>query len=212
MEFNANNPGVAGEFARMLSSADIKRGLTRKLRRICSRGPRPATVFVVDTSLITPCLWAVSQDTADAISIYLQVVQEQLFDNLRGKCATVDALMALGVARKASEFWRLSRREYRAEWEGLFFTPDTLEALIEQVGAKEVTHYLAFYSEMLYSRTKDLRARIMADWNMFGHANVPEADFASGITEITNAQHCLWEDVKDTYLRSKEAWLTKKKG
>ena len=82
MEFNAYNSGVAGEFARMIQHADIQRGLTRKLRRFCTNGGRPDTVFFVEPRLIAPCLHAASESTHNAILAYLLVAQEQLYDCL----------------------------------------------------------------------------------------------------------------------------------
>lgn len=212
MEFNAYNSAVAGEFARMIQHAGIQRGLTRKLRRFCTNGARPATVFFVEPQLIAPCLHATGEDTHNAILAYLLVAQEQLCDNLSDECATVKAMVELKCFRPAPNFWTMSRRRYFAFWEGLLFTPDTLDALIEKVGAKEVAHYLAFYSECLYLRLDDLRRNAMATWSMSGEAPTSQVDFATNIYALANTQHLLWEDVKDTYLQSKKAWLEQPKG
>lgn len=212
MEFNAYNPAVAGEFARMIQQGDAQRGLTRKFRRACTNGARPATVFVVEPQLIAPCLHAASESTHNAISIYLLVAQEQLYDNLSDECATIKALVELKCFRPASNFWKMSRRQHFAFWEGLMFTPDTLEALIQKVGVKEVAHYLAFYAENLYERLDELNKNVTATWSMSGEAPTNQVDFATNILALADTHHLLWEDAKDTYLRSKESWLAKTKG
>lgn len=212
MEFNAISPFVSGDFARMLSSCDIKRGATRSLRRACSAGARPATVFIVDPAAISPCLHAPSQATMNAIATYLVVVQEQIFNYLVDESATVKTLFEMGCARKSSDFWKFNRRNYFGFWEGMLFTPETLEALIDKVGAKEVIHYLGFYSDVLYTRLETLQRQIAADWSLAEGKDALQVDFATSILQLTDAQLADWADVRDTYLQSKKAWLTKKKG
>lgn len=207
MAFNANNPSVAGEFARMLGQASLDngRGLTRRLRRFCTSGDRPATTFLVIGDWLALCLAHPSKETRDAIQSYLNALQHQLFDNLSAECRLVQEMIGMGF-RQSDKFWVPKTIDGRSTWEGLFFTPDTLDTLIDRVGAKHITHYLAFYSELLGSSLDELGRAVMEHWSETGRRPISEVNFAGAIAAHQGEQQRRSEEVVELYKRSKEAW------
>lgn len=207
MAFNANNPSVAGEFARMLSQAsfDNGRGLTRRLRRFCTGGDRPATTFLVVGDWLALCLAHPSKETRNAIQVYLNSLQHHLFDNLSQESRLVQQMIGMGF-RPADKFWVHKTIDGRCAWEGVMFTPDTFNVLIERVGAKHINHYLAFYSELLDSSLDELGRAAMDHWSSTDRQPVEEVDFASAIIAHLDEQQGQFQEIVDMYRRSKEAW------